>query len=179
MFFWHVGMTILIFRYVFRDERVDLRFLALGAVLPDVIDKPIGTVLFADTFRSSRIFAHTLVFAALVMTAVLLISRRGPRRRQWMALGVGVLLHLVLDGMWTSAETLLWPFLGWEFPPGPEDYWGGLLGRIFDSPWVLVQEAIGLTYLAYLWRAAELADPARRRQLVETGRITTAPVTIL
>ena len=42
MLFWHVGGTIALVRYTVRDERMDLRFLILGAVLPDLIDTPIG-----------------------------------------------------------------------------------------------------------------------------------------
>ena len=32
MLFWHVGATIAIARYTFRDDRMDLRMLALGAL---------------------------------------------------------------------------------------------------------------------------------------------------
>ncbi len=40
MIFWHLGITVLIARYVFRDPNMDLRWLMLGSLLPDVIDKP-------------------------------------------------------------------------------------------------------------------------------------------
>jgi hypothetical protein len=39
---WHVGATIAFVRYAFRDPNMDLRYLALGAVLPDLIDTPLG-----------------------------------------------------------------------------------------------------------------------------------------
>ena len=93
MIFWHVGGTILAFRYVFRDPDVDLRFLALGSVLPDLLDKPIGTIFFADTFASGQIFGHSLLFASLLMVIVLLMTRRGVRRKRMMALAVGVPNH--------------------------------------------------------------------------------------
>ena len=35
MLFWHLGATVALVRYSFRDDRMDLRFLMLGAVLPD------------------------------------------------------------------------------------------------------------------------------------------------
>jgi len=47
MLFWHVGATIAFVRYTFRDKAMDLRFLALGAILPDLIDTPIVTALFS------------------------------------------------------------------------------------------------------------------------------------
>jgi hypothetical protein len=44
MLFWHLGASIAVARYTFRDERMDLRFLALGALLPDIIDTPVGSL---------------------------------------------------------------------------------------------------------------------------------------
>ncbi len=172
MLFWHLGGTIALFRAVFRDSKVDLRFLALGALLPDLVDKPLGTILFPDLFNGNgRVVGHTLLFSLLVMTIVLLATRRGRVRRRWMAVAVGALIHLFLDGMWTEQETLLWPAFGWAFPPGPPDYWSGLLGRIVSDPWLAVREVAGLGYLALLWRRARLGDPQRRRELLRTGRV--------
>lgn len=172
MLFWHVGGSILLFRYLFRDPGVDLRFLALGAVLSDLIDKPIGRIIWADQFQTGRIYGHTLVFFVLVLTAVMLFTSRGTTPRQrGVALAVGVMFHLLLDGMWVTPETLFWPLFGWEFPTSVEDYWSGLLGRLFDDPLVLAQEAAGLVYLVYLYRSSGLSDPARRATLVSTGRL--------
>ena len=38
MLFWHVGFSIFIFRYVYKDYEADLRYLAGGALLPDFVD---------------------------------------------------------------------------------------------------------------------------------------------
>ncbi len=171
MIFWHVGGTILAFRYVFRDPNVDLRFLALGSILPDLLDKPIGTILFADTFESGQIFGHSLLFASSLMVFVLLLTRRGIWRKRLMALAVGALFHLLLDAMWAVKETFLWPAFGWGFPPGPDSYWTGFLDRVVSDPWLLIQEIAGLVYLAYLWRKAELGDHARRSALWKSGTI--------
>jgi membrane-bound metal-dependent hydrolase YbcI (DUF457 family) len=172
MIFWHVGGTIAIFRYVFRDPKVDLRFLALGAILPDLIDKPFGTMLFPAVFNSnSQVIGHTLLFSMVLMAVVLLATRRGRVRRRWMALAVGSLIHLLLDAMWTVEETLLWPAFGWEFPPGVPEYWSGLLERLFANPGRIVQEVAGVGYLVYLYRKARLSDPERRIELLHTGRV--------
>jgi len=170
--FWHVGGSILLFRYLFRDPAVDLRYLALGAILSDLIDKPIGRIIWADEFQTGRLYGHTLLFFVGVLTVVMLATSRGtPRRRRWVALAVGVMFHLLLDAMWAIPETLFWPLFGWDFPPSIGDYWSGFLGRLVDEPIILVQEAFGLTYLIYLWRRARLGEPARRRDLMSTGRL--------
>src|SRR4030042_1013686 len=43
-------------------DHVDLRLLLVGFMLPDIIDKPVGQLLFRETFSSGRIFSHTLIF---------------------------------------------------------------------------------------------------------------------
>ncbi|HKZ30119.1 MAG TPA: metal-dependent hydrolase [Acidimicrobiia bacterium] len=172
MIFWHVGGTIAIFRYVFRDPKVDLRLLALGAILPDLIDKPLGTILFPSLFNAnSQVIGHTLLFSTVLMSVVLLTTHRGRVRRRWMALAVGSLIHLLLDAMWLVQETFLWPAFGWEFPPGMAEYWSGLLERLFSDPWRIVQEVVGLGYLIYLYRQNRLSDPERRSELLRTGRL--------
>jgi hypothetical protein len=169
--FWHIGGAILIFRYVYRDPRIDLRFLALGAILPDLIDKPLGTILMVETFDSGRIFGHTLAFSFLWIAVVLAVTRRGEGRRRWLAVGIGSLLHLLLDGMWVEEEVFLWPAFGWTFPAGPADYWSGLLGRM--GPWEIAQELAGLAYLLFLVRKEGLTDRGRWRRFLQTG--TPAP----
>lgn len=171
MIFWHVGGTVLAFRYVFRDPNVDLRFLALGSILPDLLDKPIGTVLLAGTFESGQIFGHTLLFASVLMVAVLVGTSRGIWRRRLMALAVGSLFHLILDGMWAVKETFLWPAFGWRFPPGPDSYWTGLVDRLTSDPWIIVQEVLGLVYLVFLWRKARLGESGRRAELWRAGTL--------
>ena len=67
---------------------MDLRVLAFGAVLPDLIDKPIGSILFTDYYGTGRIYAHTLLFAAAVLFGVMALTRRGSAtRKRWMANG--------------------------------------------------------------------------------------------
>ena len=48
---------------------INPRYLAIGAILPDLIDKPIGEVIFASTFGNGRIVGHTLLFSLLLFLA--------------------------------------------------------------------------------------------------------------
>lgn len=174
MIFWHVGGATFLFRYLFRDPAVDLRFLAVGAVVSDLLDKPVGRIFWAEHFQTGRIYGHTLLFFVVVLAGVMVITQRGTQtRKRWVAFSVGVMFHLILDGMWTIPETLFWPLFGWEFPLSTPDYWSGLLSRLLSDPIVIAQEAIGLVYVTYLWRAAKLSDPERRHQVLRTGTITT------
>ena len=157
---------------MFRDPAMDLRVLAFGAVLPDLIDKPIGTILFTDYFETGRIYAHTLLFAVVLLFGVMALTRRGSAaRKRWMALPIGVFFHLLLD-MPLDAETLWWPVLGLEFPSFAKGAFVDLVAYLLKSPWVVLQELLGLSYLIALYRKAQLGDPERRRDLVDSGRLS-------
>jgi len=126
----------------------DLRLFILGSMLPDLVDKPL--ILFTG---NGRMFAHTLLFAALLLAAGLYaaISRN---KMGLLAVSLGAFLHLILDSMWQTPETLLWPLLGWDFnPPYHEgDVAGGILEQLLHNPWVYVPEAVGLLITGgYLW----------------------------
>ena len=171
MLFWHAGATLWLFRWIFQDPKVDVRFLLLGAVLPDLVDLPVGTLLFAERFSTGELYFHTLMLPTLYMAIVLLATRRGRRRRAFMAVGVGWLFHLLLDGMWTEPEVIFWPFFGLDIAAGDLPYWQLAWERALGDPWRWVFEAIGLGYLVWLWLAAGLTDRDRRGSLYSTGRI--------
>jgi hypothetical protein len=171
MLFWHLGASLWLFRWIFRDPKVDVRFLALGAILPDLIDLPIGTLFLADRYSTGELWAHSLIVPTIYMVIVILATRRGRQRRAWMALGVGWLFHLLLDGMWVDREVFLWPFFGWEIPAGQAPFWPLAWERALSDPWRWVKELIGLAYLVWLWVALGMSDQGRRRSVVETGRL--------
>lgn len=174
MLLWHVGGTIALTRYAFRDDRMDLRLLIVGALLPDLVDKPIAFVTYTD-WSSVRLIGHSLLFASLIMVTVLLSTRRGRPRKKWMPLAIGVLLHLVLDFMWTDPQTLWWPLLGWGFTPIDASSIGVWVGDLLRSPWTWVGEVAGLAYLVALARRSGLAHPQARSEFYATGRVN-API---
>jgi hypothetical protein len=170
MLFWHAGATLWLFRWIFRDPKVDVRFLLFGAILPDLVDLLFGSVLLPGIARGELWF-HTLLAPTLYMAVVLLATRRGRRRRAYMALGVGWLFHILLDGMWTDPEVLFWPFFGFGMPAGEAPFWPGAWERAMSDPWRWVLDVIGLAYLIWLWFATGLNQRARRDELFRTGRI--------
>ncbi|MDP9494430.1 MAG: metal-dependent hydrolase [Actinomycetota bacterium] len=171
MLFWHAGATLWLFRWIFQDPKVDVRFLLVGAVLPDLADLTLGTLVFPDRFSTGELYFHSLLLPSLYMVGVLLTTRRGRSRRAFMAVGVGWLFHLLLDGMWTDPEVLFWPFFGWEATLGIVPYWPSAWARALSDPWRWVLDAIGLGYLVWLWFAAGLTGRERRLTLYRTGRI--------
>jgi hypothetical protein len=171
---WHVAGALFLFRWVFRDPSVDARFLVAGVLLPDLVDLTVGTVL-VPALGSGQLWLHTLMAPSVVVIVVLVATRRGARRRAWMALAVGMFFHLLLDGMWTSTEVFLWPLFGLDFPAGETPYWPAAWERALDDPWRWAKEAVGLAYLIGLWKASGLAEPAARADLLRTGRLSGPP----
>jgi hypothetical protein len=152
MFLWFIGTAVVSVWYVFRDPRFDYRLLAVGAVLPDVIDLPDGHARWA----------HSLSVAVGVLIAVMLSTiGRKPLRRLLLALPIGMLMHLVWDGAFASTSVFWWPFTG---------SWGNVRVPSVQRGWLNAAfEAAGGLLLAWMWRRCELSDPQRRTALIHHG----------
>ena len=171
MIFWHLGATTLAVRYVYRDPAMDLRWVWTGALLPDLIDKPLGSILFVEQLGAHRLFSHAIVVPVVLFFAVLVATRRNSGlRRGLIGLVIGMLFHLVLDAAWAEPEAFLWPFFGLEFPATDPAAFGPLLRRMASQPLVWIGEAAGLAYLVYLG-AARLRDRGGWRRFVSEGTI--------
>ena len=158
MFLWFLGTAVVSVWYVFRDPRFDYRMLAVGALLPDAIDVPNGTARWAHSL--------TVAVGALVLVMVLTAGRK-PVRRLLLAVPIGMLLHLVWDGAFTSTRVFWWPLGG---------SWGNVRVPSLQRGWLnIVFEAAGALLLAWMWRRCALADPERRRALLRNGVLSQPP----
>jgi inner membrane protein len=171
MILWHLGMTVLIVRYVFRDPAMDLRWVLAGSILPDVIDKPLGSILFHDTFQTHRLFAHSVLFPILALLIVIVATRRGSALRKGLiGLVIGMLVHLVLDAAWADPEAFWWPLFGLQFPHVADSWFPDLVSSMLTNPWVWAGEAVGLAYLVFVWNRY-LRDEGSFKRFLATGRI--------
>jgi membrane-bound metal-dependent hydrolase YbcI (DUF457 family) len=138
---WFAGLSVVIVWNVFHDPRFDYRLVVVGALLPDAV----------DAFFGGARLLHTLIFSVGLLVVVMLatLGRRALRRRL-LAIPIGTLLHLVLDGMWTRTHVFWWPFLGTSFGHGRLP--------ILDRPVALLvaEELAGAAALVWAWRAGLL-----------------------
>ncbi len=174
MLFWHIGASVGFVRYAFRDPAMDLRFLVLGAVLPDLIDLPIGIAAW-ESFRNVRLVAHSMLFAVVILVAVLIATRRGPWRKRLILLAVGAFLHLALDAMWATPGTLWWPFIGSGFEPTEFATYGDYLSNLMRNPIMWLGEVAGAAYLIVLFVRSGLGSASARSQFLRTG-VVSAPI---
>jgi membrane-bound metal-dependent hydrolase YbcI (DUF457 family) len=129
---------------------LDIRWLLVGSLLPDIIDKPVGLYIFSDTFSNGRIFSHTLLFLIVIAAVGFYLLKK--HRQSWMlALAAGNFAHLILDGMWQTPETLFWPLLGFSFPTEELEGWASTIWKVlFSDPSVYIPEIVGLVILLVL-----------------------------
>lgn len=141
----------------------------VASLLPDIIDKPVGQLLFKATFNYGRIFAHTLLFSIMLALGGYYLYRR--RGRLWLlVLAFGSLAHIMEDQMWLEPKTWLWPLYGWAFPQADLTGWiTNMLYKLLTTPAEYIPELVGLAILS--WFALALV---RRRQVtafIKSGQL--------
>jgi membrane-bound metal-dependent hydrolase YbcI (DUF457 family) len=133
---------------------IDYRFAAVGALIPDLIDKPLGK-LGVSGFGSEtahHAVGHTLLVSACIILAGVLLARRGEIRL--LVLGLGSITHPLLDPTNSYPSALFWPLFGTDFPESHQPYRG-----YFQVPLDIVLAA---TYAMLVWRSAKWRGRARR-----------------
>ena len=155
MILWFAGVSFVFVWWVFRSPALDYRLVMVGSVLP------VGEAVLGGP----RVL-HTLLAAVALLAVVMLATqKRRLVRRRWIGLPIGLLMHLVLDGIWSRAEVFWWPVFGVSFGDGglPE------LGR--PAGVVLLLEVVGAVCLVWVWRTFDFDQPATRRRFLRTGQL--------
>jgi inner membrane protein len=150
-------------------ETIDVRILLIGALLPDIIDKPLGHIIFAEALANGRIYAHTLLFPLLLIAGGYWLYRKS--RRMWLLLlGLGSFWHIIQDQMWLAPKTLFWPVFGFVFEKHIyDDYLDGIWEALFSNPAVYIPEIIGGLILA--WFGVALLRRRRVIAFINRGRV--------
>lgn len=108
------GLIIGILLYWYFRDPVLIVASAIGSLLPDLIDKPIGIAVFASAI-GSRIYFHGLLFFLVVLVIGITIWWYF-RSFSGIALALGILSHQILDMMWKFPVNWYYPFLGPYLP---------------------------------------------------------------
>ena len=107
MFLWYICLSVAGVALVFQSRGIDYRLVAVGSLLPLVLDIPFGY----------RAYGYTLLFAVVLLALAMVVTIGRPRllRRRLLCLPIGVFAGLVLSGAFTNSELFWWPFLGTTF----------------------------------------------------------------
>jgi len=133
----------------------DYRWILAGALLPDLIDKPLAFLIDPDFVNNSlRNVGHSVVGGL----ALLALGRAVARSWRWASVGtfgVALAAHLVMDQMWRMPEVLFWPGLGFELPPGdvPFSHWARVhLRELPMSPAAFIGIGILIVFVGNMFR---------------------------
>jgi membrane-bound metal-dependent hydrolase YbcI (DUF457 family) len=102
LLFWHLS-----------NDRRAVPVCIVGAILPDLIDKPLS-ILFPEILGSGRTMGHTLLFFTILFVVGILIWHY-RHTLLGVAFACALASHQVLDAMWTELASWLYPVLG-PFP---------------------------------------------------------------
>lgn len=148
---------------------LDYRLILLGSMLPDIIDKPVGTWLLRNILSNGRVYSHTSLFAALVMvTGVYFYATR--KSTSVLCLSFGIVAHLCLDEMWLIPRTFLWPLYGWNFERLDLSHWlEGMLTSLMAKPSIYIPEIIGALCLGiFFW---DVIRRGKLKSFLRTGKL--------
>jgi inner membrane protein len=141
--------------------KADLRAVIFFALLADLIDKPLGLIIFRQTLNNGRVYFHSL-FVNLLITGAL-VAWRKP-----LIYALALWSHQLCDLMWTRPWIALWPFtgaLGYRNLP-LEDWVYSVL-----NPYNVTTEAVGLAITVFFVARYRLWDRRRLRGWLRTGKL--------
>jgi hypothetical protein len=143
---WFIGASLAAVWFVFRDPRFAFGWVVAGALLPDVVEGLVGEVGPL----------HSVVTVVVLLGTVMLatIGNR-PRRKKWLALTIGMFLHLVFDGVFADTTVFWWPLGGLDL--------GGAAIPSLERTWQanVVLECLGAGLLVWFLRQLAVARGAR------------------
>ena len=143
-----IGITLGIFLlYLTKDCRA-LIYCAVGSLLPDIIDKPVGHIVLTN-LDNGRIFFHSLTICALIALFGVIVIMKW-RHPGLLFIAAGILSHQFADAMWAAPRSWFWPFLG-GFPQKYHPYYfQNMFSLEFSSPSEILVIAAALLFFFFL-----------------------------
>ena len=162
-----IGLIIGFILYEIFHARTLIVFCAIGSVLPDLVDKGLGHIIFSASLDNGRIFFHSLGMV-LLFAVVGLIVWNYYRSFAFLVVGFGVLLHQLADVMWTSPVTWYYPLLG-SYPVdfAPDNFEQAILTEHTSvTEWIFFIAIMALAFVLYRNKTLHdtLVDPDPRMQ---------------
>ena len=116
MIIWTSSISVLLFRFIFKDNSADLRYIILGSLYPLFLDSIIfnlGVSKIANIplFLTHQFLGHSLLFNVLLFFLIMIFTKRNTRiRSNALLFSIGSFLYLVLSFTWSNQSVFLYPF---------------------------------------------------------------------
>lgn len=106
-----IGLIIGFILYEFLHDRTIIVFVAIGSILPDIIDKPLGHIILGSTLDNGKIFYHSFIIVLLFFITGLLVWK-WYKSHSFLVISLGIFLHQIVDLMWKRPVNWYYPLLG-------------------------------------------------------------------
>jgi hypothetical protein len=114
MLFWGhlvIGLITGFILYEFCHDQNAIIFCTLGSVLPDIVDKPLGHFFLNSVLDNGKIYFHSLIiFFLFIITGI--IVWKYYRSNSFLYVGLGIIIHQIVDLMWKLPVNWYYPLLG-------------------------------------------------------------------
>ncbi len=153
---------------VYHDQNAII-FCALGGVLPDLVDKPLGHIFLNSVLDNGKIYFHSLIIFFLFLITGLLVWKY-YRSSSFLFVATGIFIHQIVDLMWKRPVNWYYPFLGPYQVEVHQNYVAQVLISELTSPteWIFLIAILVIVLAAgasmYKKRPAVLPDPLREQR---------------
>ena len=156
-----IGLIIGFILYEFFHDRTISVFVAIGSVLPVIIDKPLGHIIFGSTLDNGKIFFHSLIIVLLFFITGLIVWRL-YKSHSFIFVAVGVFLHQIVDMMWTQPVNWYYPFFGQYQAEAHADYFlNAIIAELTSvTEWIFFVALLAIAFLLYI-------NKKQQKQMVE------------
>lgn len=128
--------------------RIDYRLVAVGSLLPDLVDKPLVWFILRDSDLGGHHVGHSLLFSLILLAVGLAVAVRGDNRM--LLIAFGAITHTVFDSVTHVPWSLLYPLVELDVPHS------GILLRTTN----IGGEAVALLVLVHLFRKPRARERA-------------------
>lgn len=147
--FFHIAIPLLLFEITFINNRIKVNRFALliGAVIPDLLDKP----LLLIGLGTGRDFAHSLLFVLISTFLVILIQKYYNRKKNLNEFVftnsylIGITIHLILD---LPNIPFFYPFISYPYLV-EDNILSAWLYNLFTDPIIFSTEIFGVIVILF------------------------------
>lgn len=150
---------------------IDFRIIIVAAMVPDIVDKIVGMVIFKEEISNGRLFTHSIIILGIFSICIFLLVKvqLGSLLRTSIYL-LPLYIHLFLDRMWEQTQTLFWPFLGLGFPRLDVEF-GDYFTYLMTNPYILMGEILGTFIIVALFIKYKLFTKMNLFGFLKYGRL--------
>lgn len=131
-------------------ENIDFRIVIIAAMLPDIVDKIVGMIIFKDEISNGRLFTHSLLIVGTISIWLFFMAKLKYGHHFKMLFYISpIWIHLLLDRMWEEPHTLFWPIFGTSFPKLDIEF-TDYFTILISNPYTFVGEILGIVIITTL-----------------------------